>query len=105
MKRLYLCLSLLGLSLLGSCTRPNSCETLSPDAQVRFVVEQTQEGALQYRVFCHGEEAVGASNLGLVMDGQRLGPGMRIARVRRSSIDENYTLKSGKKLSCENRCN
>ena len=105
MKIFCLYLSLLGLSLLGSCTRPNSCETLSPDAQVRFVVEQTQEGALQYRVFCHGEEAVGASNLGLVMDGQRLGPGMRIARIRRSAIDENYTLKSGKKLSCENRCN
>ena len=95
----------LGLALLGSCASPKLCETLSPDGQVRFVVEQTQEGALQYRVFCHGEEAVCASALGLELDGQRLGPGMRIARIRRSSIDENYTLKSGKKLSCENRCN
>ena len=95
------------IGLLWNCSPGVSYEVQSPDGQLCFVLQgpASQDQAPQYSVLRGGEEAVAPSDLGLELDGKLLGPGMRVRQVSKRAIDEPYALKSGKKLSCTNRCN
>ena len=97
----------LAIGLLWNCGTEASYTVLSPDGQVSFVLESSgaQDQVPQYSVTCRGEEALAPSSLGLELDGRLLGPGMCIRQIGKRSVDESYTLKSGKRLSCRNHCN
>jgi hypothetical protein len=100
-----------GLILLSSaCTSGSSFpyRALSPDGKVCFTLEnpRQQDGTrqLQYRVTLGDRTVVLPSALGLEMDGVVYGRDVRCVSARRTTLDESYALKSGKRLNTRNHC-
>ena len=91
-----------------SCGTSLPYRAYSPDGNVCFILEnpRQEDGArqLQYRVTLGDRTVVLPSALGLEMDGIVYGRDVRRPSVRKTTLDEPYTLKSGKQLQTRNHC-
>jgi alpha-glucosidase len=68
---------------------------VSPDGQV--ALELTESGDLSYTVSFKGKPVLARAALGLELQGQApLGPGMKLAGISNSSLDESYRMPHGK---------
>ena len=80
----------------------------SPDKAVCFILENQplSDGShqLSYRVTYKGKTVVRSSKLGLQMDGVMKGRDVSKPKTTKKTIDETYTLKSGKQLQTRNHC-
>lgn len=78
----------------------------SPDGQVVFNLAHEADGNLRYSVDFHGKPLMGASVLGLQLEGQAaLGPGMMQWGVQTSQADRTYSIPVGKTSSVRDHYN
>ncbi|WP_289158533.1 glycoside hydrolase family 97 protein [uncultured Muribaculum sp.] len=101
----FFCIGMLSLSSCGPKT--TAWEAVSPDGNVKFIAQNTADGdsrKLEYKILYKDSAAIDFSDLGLTMNGYNYGANAKFKDIQRQSIDEAYTLKSGKKTSTRNRC-
>jgi hypothetical protein len=85
----------------------------SPDGKITVTVESkvgaTDNGSasrLFYSVTCNGKQAIGQSALGIVRDDESFGENLKLVSASPIKlIDENYSLKAGKRLEIRNLAN
>lgn len=82
-----LLLLVLGAFLLCGCD-PQTVQ--SPDGRVRAVVASDENGALSYGIALDGRCVLGASALGITVDGRDLGTGVRLGEPQTRSFSETY---------------
>ena len=91
-----------------SCGTRLPYRAYSPDGKVCFTLEnpRQEDGTrqLQYRVTLGERPVVLPSALGLEMDGVVYGRDVRGISARQATVDERYTLKSGKQLDTRDHC-
>ena len=91
-----------------SCGTRLPYRAYSPDGKVCFILEnpRQEDGTrqLQYRVTLGERPVVLPSALGLEMDGVVYGRDVRGISARQATVDECYTLKSGKQLDTRDHC-
>ena len=91
-----------------SCGTRLPYRAYSPDGKVCFILEnpRQEDGTrqLQYRVTLGERPVVLPSALGLEMDGVVYGRDVRGISARQATVDERYTLKSGKQLDTRDHC-
>lgn len=93
---------------LCACRSNLPYRALSPDGTVCFLLEDRpqEDGSrqLHYQVTLDGQAVILPSRLGLEMDGVLYGRNVHRPRIRKRTIDEAYTLKSGKQLQTRSHC-
>lgn len=88
-----------------SCTSGNKDSLVSPNGKVRFSLESTEDGWLSYSISLDGKQMVEPSRLGIVRNGREIGQGLRVASKSETAVDDEYSLKGGKRRSTRDHCN
>ncbi|MCD8167448.1 MAG: glycoside hydrolase family 97 N-terminal domain-containing protein [Bacteroides sp.] len=95
--------------MLSSCFSPErEWKIASPDGNIRITVlsekaEGEKESRLVYRVSYKEKEVIETSPLGIVREDEQFSRDLKfLSKSSLSLIDEEYTLKSGKRLACHN---
>jgi len=91
-----LTLAAVAIMLIGC--NSNDLAVLSPNQRLRVDFCLNQNGEPEYCASLDDKLVVGQSKLGLVLEGCDLSGGFRIISTSESAIDEQYLLKTGKKL-------
>jgi alpha-glucosidase len=80
-------------------------EVTSPNGRARIALGLSSRGALAYSVTWAGKPVVLDARLAMdLVQGGRLGDGLRVAEVTRRSVDERYPFVSGRQREGRNRC-
>lgn len=78
-------------------------ELASPDGAVRVTIDTPEGEGLRWAVAVHGASVLAPSPLGLTVDGEALGPGLRIEGVERQRVDTTWERYWGKRSVVESR--
>lgn len=109
MKKTIFILCALSLALLLSSCGQSEWQLASPDGSQQIIVSKQKvdgQSVLTYRVLSGDRTAIEPSRLGIVRADQDFSTGLAFVSAEPVRlIDENYELKSGKRLSCVNRAN
>ena len=89
----------------ASCSAQPDMTTLSPDGRVAFNLDELADGSLCYTVTLSDSTVILPSHLGLSIGGNDIAKGAKLTGAETRQINDNYTLKAGKRLNVTDACN
>ncbi len=97
---------LITLNFCGKKPEQTQWSVISPDSSNKAIVELTQEGTLNYKILSGNDTVIGVSPLGLVRIDQSFDDSLSFVEASPiASIDEKYTLLTGKRKDNINKAN
>src|SRR5690349_13013878 len=102
------------MSLTGACGRSgsdqqeSSWQVTSPDGKIKAIVQKQASGQWKYQVVMgagqDSAQVIESSPLGIIRADQTFDTLQFVSADKIKTIDENYTLSTGKKLNNRNNC-